>query len=286
MNGVEVKKTYSHDFEKIYPLLQKFDSPYTQEDWRRIFSYQWDGTENYVGFHLEHKGDVVGFMGLIFSCRYKHNQKYKCCNITSLIVKEAYRSATILLIRKIKQLEDTIFTGLGPIEESHRLFSMVGFIAYESYYKIIPTVNYLVSRKHKIEVYELPDVLDRVSAENKRIAIDHANLKCKNILFDFNGNYCMLIYKIKKQNHYGLLIKKIHIHYVSDILLFNQNIYPILGVFNERLGLLAAIYIDSRFVHKKLLFSITKQVNPPRICRNQYSNQIDIDELYSEAILL
>ncbi len=286
MHNVEIKKTYLHDFEKIYPLLQEFDSPYSKEHWKKIFSYQWDGAENYVGFHLEHENEVVGFMGLIFSCRYQHNQKYRFCNITSLIVKEKYRSATILLIRKLKQLENTIFTGLGPIKESYRLFTLIGFTAYENHYKIIPTINYLIGKKRKIATYELPVLLDRVDAEHKRIASDHADLNCKSILFDFDGSYCMLIYKITQQIHFGLAVKKIHVHYVSNVFLFNINLYSILNVFKQRLGFLAAIYIDRRFIQRTFLFSIAKKVIPPRICRNQFNKQIDIDELYSEAILL
>src|SRR3990167_1416809 len=287
MHRVEVKKTYPNDFDKIYPLLKKFNSPYTKDEWRNIFSYKWDGMEDYVGFHLEHDGNVVGFMGLIFSCRYQKNKKYKFCNITSLIVDEKYRVTTIFLIRKIKQLAETIFTGLGPIEQSYRLFNMIGFTAYESFYKIIPTINYLMGKKYIIEAYEeLTEILSRVSNENKRIAADHSIHKCKTILFAVNGDYCMLIYNVTKQNHYGFLVNKIRIHYVNDIFFLNKNIYSIFSFFNKRFGLFCSIYIDSRLLHKKFLFSIVKKVNPPRICMNQYGNKIDVDELYSEAILL
>lgn len=287
MHNIEVKKTSSRDFEKIYPLLKEFTSPYTYEDWKRIFSYRWDGAEDYVGFHLEHNGSVVGFMGLIFSCRYKNNQKYKFCNITSFIVKEGYRGATILLLRKLKQFEDTILTGLGPIEESYRLFKMIGFSAYESHYKIIPTVNYLLGKTSKIAFYEPPVLLDKLDTENRRIINDHVGFKCKSIVFDCGGNYCLLIYTITKQNHYMLPIKKVHIFYISDVTLFNKNIYAVLRIFNAKLGLLTAIYVDNRFVHNRgLFFSIIREVAPPRICINQHKNQIDIDGLYSEAILL
>lgn len=287
MREVELKKTYSYDFEKIYPLLEEFDSPYSREDWRRIFSYDWAGVEDYVGFHLEQDGCVVGFMGLIFSYRYKNGNRYTFCNITSLIVKEGYRAATVLLIRKLKSLENIIFTGLSPIDESYRILKMIGFSDYERRYMIIPTINHFIGRRGEAGVYGVPALLDRVDVENRRIVTDHADLKCSSMLFDFNGNHCLLVYKILKQSHFGIFVKKVRIIYISDISLFNEKMKVILSSFYEFFGFFSAIYVDSRFVRNKGIFlSFMRDVNPPRICLSQYGNQIDIDELYSEAVLL
>lgn len=287
MNNIEVKKTYPADFEKIYLLLQEFNSAHTREDWHKIFSYQWDGSEDYIGFHLEHNGNAVGFMGLIFSCRYKNNNRYKFCNITSWIVKENYRAATILLVRKLKSISDTIFTGLSPISESFKLLTLMGFSAFEKHYKIIPTVSRFLGRKSDIDSYEQLNLLDRVSGENRRIILDHAGLKCQSILFECNGKQCLLLYKIIKQAHYRVPIKKIQVFHISDIVLFNENFYAILKFFNRRFGLLSALYIDDRFIQSKLfLLSIKREINPPRICSPDYQNQIDIDALYSEAVLI
>ena len=197
MNGVEVKETYPSDFEKIYPLLQDFDSPYSLDAWKQIFLYQWEGVKDYIGFHLEYNGNVVGFMGLIFSCRYKDNHKYQFCNITSLIVKKDYRSATLLLVRKLKKIENTIFTGLSPIIESYHLLTMLGFSSYEKHYVIIPTVNRFLAPTCKMKVYEQPLLLDQLDAENKRIVKDHENLTCKITLLDLNGNHCLRLFSTK-----------------------------------------------------------------------------------------
>lgn len=287
MQGVAVKKTYPSDFEKVYPLLQEFDSPHTDDDWSRIFSYRWDGALDYVGFHLEHNNQVVGFMGLIFSHRYKNNHRYTFCNITSLIVKEGYRAATLLLVRKLQSFKDVIFTGLGPIDESYRLLTMIGFEAYEKAYKIVPTVNHLFSRKCKVKVYETPILLDKADNESKRIVNDHRGLRCQSVLFNFNGENCLVLYKISKQRYFKILVKKVHILYIGDVPLFNENIYAVLCFFRKRFGFLSAIYLDSRFLDDRhFLFAITRKVAPPKICKNPYHNEVDIDELYSEVVLL
>ena len=287
MNGVEVKKTHPGEFEKIYPLLKEFNSPYAREDWRRIFAYRWDGVEEYMGFHLEHNGHVVGFMGLIFSCRRRHNREYKFCNITSLIVKDGYRAATIMLVRKLKHLEDTICTGLSPISESYRLLKMVGFTAYESHFKIISTLNGFLRRGREVDVSVFPALLDRIDAENRRLVIDHVGLKCESILFDFNGNPCLLIYRVTRQKYCKVPLRKVRILYISDVERFNENLTTILRIFHGLFGFLSAMYVDSRFIHdQQLLFSIEREVVPPRICSGLSGGQMEIDELYSEAVLL
>ena len=137
-----------------------------------------------------------------------------------------------------------------------------------------------------MNIYELPMLLDKVDAENKRIVIDHANLKCNSILFDFDGHYCLLIYKITKQNHYYMPVKKVHILYISNLTLFNEKKSSILRIFNRRFGFLTAMYIDNRFLtEKNFILSLTRKISPPRISFNPY-HQVDIDELYSEAVLL
>lgn len=288
MHNIKVNKTYSSDFEKVYPLLKEFNSPHTREIWNQIFSYHWDGAEDYVGYHLEHNNQVVGFMGLIFSCRYKNDIKYKFCNITSLIVQEHYRTHTLLLLRKLKLLEDTTCVVLSPIEESYRLFTMLGFIVHEKNYKIIPTANSIFSKRFKIGVYESNDLLNRVNTENKRLVIDHNAYNCKSILFDLIGKQCLLIYKITTQKHYSLSINKLHILHISDVTLFNRYINSILRVFNTKLGYLSALYINSHFIDKKhSLLSITKTVSPPKVlCNNIKNHSISIDEIYSEVVLL
>ena len=286
MQSVEVKKTYTKDFDKIYPLLKQFNSSYTRDNWYKIFSYKWDGSEDFIGFHLEYMRQPVGFMGLIFSCRYREDKIFKFCNITSLIVKEDHRSATILLIRQLIKLNNVIFTGLSPIEESYRLLSKLGFSDYENKYVIIPVINGLFVKHSGINQYELLELHDKLKDEEKRIVTDHANLNCNFIFFDINGCICLLIYKITRQKHSHITINKLHILHISHPLLFNKEIKSILYNFYEKYGFFSALYVDCRYVNRKNIFSIKRSMKFPRICKGLISNTVDIDELYSEAVLL
>ncbi len=157
MQGIEIKKNRPKDFEKIYPLLKEFNSPFSHEDWQRIFSYRWDGAEDFVGYHLEHKNEVVGFYGVNFSLRNKNQQQYRFCNITSWIVKEQYRAATFLFIRKLQSLKNIIFTGLSPITESYQLLlKLDSFLMKKNYISFPRQPIYFIKKIKQIFINRQP----------------------------------------------------------------------------------------------------------------------------------
>ncbi len=284
MRNIKVKNTMATDFEKIYPLLQEFNAPYTKEEWSRIFTYKWDGVRDYVGFHLEDDDMVVGYVGLIFSCRNKQNRSYQFCNITSLIIKNNYRAAALLLIKKITKIENTNFIVLSPIYESFCLFKKLGFTPFENKYLILP----MIYGMSKTGVNEILISSSRLDKENRRIASDHATHQCKNILINCNECDCFLIYKVIEQSYFGFNFKKIHLLYVSDIILFNDNLLGIVRIFKNKFGVRAAFYLDCNFINRKhaLLFIKRKTCLPRMLEFNPFKEKISSDKLYSEAILL
>lgn len=284
---IAICKTYPSDFEKIYPLLLAFDSPYTRDDWKKIFTYRWDGARDYVGYHLEKNGEAVGFMGLIFSSRLHNNCYYQFCNITSLIVIPEHRQSTILFLRKLSTYSDVVFTGLGPIAESYRLLSMIGFIPFENEYKIISVLNSFFHKKSKLLFDQSEKLFQKLDSENKRLALDHASLKCKNILFEHGYESCLLIYAVLTQKYYGIQLTKIHLRFISNLNFFHSHFYSFLHVFKKTYGLCSAIYIDGRLMRRKHIFlAISKKINPPKIYSKTHLDSIHVDALYSEVVLL
>ena len=285
MQDLNIKKTTCSDFEKVYPLLLDFNSPFDYDDWMNIFNYCWDGVEDYVGYHLEQDTHVVGFMGLIFSYKLIEGKKIKFCNISSLIVKPEYRASSILFIRKLNELKDVILTGLGPIEASYQLLSRVGFKTLETHSIIIPVINGLLTRQ-KINYYEMPKLLELIDVEPRRIVQDHMNKNCKILLLNVSDKFCLLVYKLIMQKHKGILVKKIRIIHIGDPVFFRKHIPSVLRIFLKLFGFATALYLDQRFISPgSSCFFITKPIEPPKIYRGDIS-VLHIDELYSETSLL
>lgn len=285
MNDISIEKTMRSDFEKIYPLLVLFDSPFKKENWKKLFTYQWDGARDYVGYHLKNKDNVIGFMGLIFSERNINKKKYVFCNITSLIVKPEFRAYTILFIRKILSYKEIIFTGLGPIRDSFQLLTLAGFTPFEDNYKIFPVANGLFSKKENISQDESEKIFEKCDEENKRLLSDHLHLSCQFVLFEYLTEQCLLIYHTDKQKHYKINVNKIYIRYISNTTFFNRHVLFVLNFFMKKYGLFSAVYVDGGFFTKKLLLKIGKKINPPKI-RNKVYENVKIDALYSEVMLL
>ncbi|MDX2345536.1 MAG: hypothetical protein QNK11_01480 [Legionella sp.] len=284
--GLVVKKTYPSDFDRVYPLLLDFDSPYSCEEWKKIFEYRWDGSKDYIGYHLEHNETIVGFMGLIFSVRLIGGIKYEFCNITSLIVKPNYRESTLLFIRQLMRLTDCILTGFSPIIESYQLLKSIGFVPFEKQYKIIPVVHGMFSKKSKINVSEMPKILEKVDGEGMRIIRDHTEKKGIFVLFELKNQTCLVVYKQLQAKYAGILVNKIQVIHMSDHSFFSENFDSILKIFMNKYGMFTALYLDGRFapsVSKYVTF--TKEIYPPRICMGDISHT-HIDELYSESMLL
>ena len=167
------------------------------------------------------------------------------------------------------------------------MHTLLGFIPFEYHYKIIPVFNGFFCTQKCLVTCHTNALLEKLDAEHERIVLDHQNLKCKNILFEINGEYVLCIYTIFTQKHYGFSIQKIFLHYISDINFFNKNIKSILKAFGEKIGFMTAIYVDKRIIsNRHVLISVKKKINPPKIYSNPFSEEIEIDSLYSEAILL
>jgi GNAT superfamily N-acetyltransferase len=101
-------------FEEAYELFLGFKSTgISEERWRRLLRPQWrlDGT--HCGLGLVDKGRLVGFIGTLFSERVINGRVERFCNLSSLIVRPAYRrhGPTLMLsaVRE-KNCTITIFT--------------------------------------------------------------------------------------------------------------------------------------------------------------------------------
>ena len=123
-----IKKVYPEDFDLIYPLLLGYNNQrITKEDWRQLFVNHWDNDEQYLGLALVDQDEYIGFIGLLFSKRIIDDKEYKFCNINNWIVKEQYRSQSLLQLLHVLKLKDYTFTNLTPIPEIIPIFKKLGF---------------------------------------------------------------------------------------------------------------------------------------------------------------
>src|SRR6516165_11952987 len=93
-----IRKARGDDFERVYPLLLRFKDPHLKEEhWRQLFVDHSGLQNDHFGWVLVEGGDVVGFVGTIFSQRTIRGGTVRLCNINSWIVKQEYRTHSLAL---------------------------------------------------------------------------------------------------------------------------------------------------------------------------------------------
>jgi len=136
---LEVRAVGIEAFDDIYPLLESFGNrKMTRDAWRQmLFGYPWwSGAER--GFAMYDEDIAVGFMGTIFSKRRIAGRDEIFCNTSSWIVREAYRHASILLLKPVLAMRDCTIVNWTPTDRAYEIFKKLGFRELETHQVLLP----------------------------------------------------------------------------------------------------------------------------------------------------
>src|SRR5579863_502257 len=70
----------------------------TADQYRPLFSYPWLADKPGMGYILEEDGQIVGFLGAIYSCRRVSGRMERFCNLTNWCVLPEYRNESLKLL--------------------------------------------------------------------------------------------------------------------------------------------------------------------------------------------
>ncbi|MDD2901308.1 MAG: hypothetical protein PHU44_02610 [Syntrophales bacterium] len=282
---VQVRKAYAQDFEQVYSsLLAAHDPRISKEDWHQLFINHWHSTEDYYGYLLAADGEIVGFLGTIFSRRKIRGQEYKFCNLSSWIVQPEHRRKSLFLLFPLLKLADYTFTNLTAQEHVAKIHRELGFTEMGSGAQIIlPLGGFSWGRPHKPELIFDPErIKDHLQGDDIMIFNDHLAFKCSHILLEADHDYCYLIASrlIKKR------VPILYVHYISNLPLFVKLIYQVIFKMLyhfKAVGLL----VEDRFLEGlDLRWAIKYQLPHYKLFKSPALQAQDIDNLYSERILL
>lgn len=282
---VSIERIYSEDLPKVLPLLAEFNPHSAKIDWAKLFNYNWEKDEDYCGLGLLHNGNIVGFLGTIFSRRRINNKEIKFCNLTAWYVKEEFRNRALSLMWPIQTLKNYTVTDLTPTRDVSLILEKLGFDELDSRIKIL-LPSHRARKNHDtpsaVFINESNTVIDLLSDTESKILHDHLSTQCKHSIIKDKLDYCYIIYTV-------ITVQKIHfayIHYLS-----NLNIFLKYNV-QFRDDLLTAckanfIILDSRLArNKKLPSSFNLPVRAPKFFKSSILTAPQIDNLYSELTLL
>jgi len=279
-----LKKAYTQDFENIYPLLRELNNTtLTKQAWRELFKNYWNAPEDYFGYMLKDGNRVVGFLGFIFSHRMINDTVHPFCNLTSLIVKENYRSESLNLIFEMLRLKEYTITVFTPALNTHTALRKIGFEILENYIRLIFPFQMPFSRCDRYSIEFDKDAI-KASLNKAELDIydDHARLNGFHLLLKSKTGYSYVIATKSKRKNFFFA----HIHYISNIDIFTKFIKYISFNICLRMGTLGLL-VDERYFKSKIPRGILSARLPKiRLFKSSKLTREEIDTLYSEFFIL
>ena len=279
-----VRKAVAIDFEKTYPLFVKFNNfRLSKDDWQQLFVDHWQSNEGYVGYVLEDREHIVGFLGLMFSHRILNGQQEKFCNLTSWVVDEGFRNQSLLLILPVLKLTDYTLTIHTASKETYAVARKLGFIDLESNFRVIlslPSINILfTSCQIEINKKHLKEILEGESLQAYKA---HLEFRCFHVYVRSSLGNCYLIgARVFRKN-----LPFAQIYHVSDPKVFAKFAHRIASVIGLRIKAFAML-VDERFLEgNSILQSFTCSLSNPRVYKSHSLGKRDLDLLYSELPIL
>ena len=271
-------------FPQIYPLLQKLDPELSAAEWHSLFTQPWHQPKDYCGHGLFDGDEMVGFLGLIFSRRNIDGQIENFCNISSWIVKEAYRGHSISLMRPLRKLENYTFTRLSP---SHRVVTIskkLGFQELDTQIAALPNFLAKIEFNQKLKITtDSALILSKLQSQEQSLLQDHSScVRCHHLLAEANEEHCYIIFTIVKNAEfpYG------YIQYLGNPELFARYSLVIRKAISK-ISETLLVLIDHRLLKgtkPALCFNLPVKVH--KLYKSSRLKPEQIDNLYSELITL
>ena len=279
---LEVRPATADMFGKIRDVLLEFGSGFGEQEWRRLFDYDFEPDRKDRGWALFDGDTAVGFLGAIFSRRRGES----FCNLTSWVVKKAYRSkAGLQLLLPVLALKDHTFLNLSPTPFTLAVFRRMGFRDLEDRLVLIPPI-YPQRTPREYRLIEDHATIDGIlEGEDRQVFRDHRRYPCTHLLFAGRHDYSYVVAGKTRLRR----VPTSFVYYRSNPDLFRRLAGPTARALLTAQRTLLSV-IDARLCADAPLRGCpTYQLHQPRLYRPATTSsrrREDIDTLYSEFVLL
>ena len=264
------------DFERVQPLLAELTNRLDATDWKRLFTNHWKARDFRPGIILEHDNEVVGFIATIYKRRSLGGQQILTCNLSSWIVREAYRSSSILLLLKLLRDKQVIYTSFSSNEVSYEVYKRLKFEDDETYAHVFyPFPSLRMSRCRIItDRRQIEDTLTPAELELYR---DHSDFKCRFVLIQAEGGgRCWMAI--------GVRDRKMKVYYASDPGFVRRHVRDFRWRLMRRFGVVK-LYVGGNIIEDSKPF-LTRRKDYRHPHQIKSSGSRSVDRLYSELLLL
>jgi len=189
----KVRKAVIEDFNKVYPLLlQMNNSRLTKEDWFHLFQNHWDLDEFSPGMVLQLGDDIVGYIGTIYSRQIINDKSQLCCNLTTWIVQDEYRSHSIMMLLPLLRNKNLLLTSFSSNNVSYAVYKKLGFKDANTQKRIVYSFPFFQSDKYEL-LTEVDQISEVIKEPYKAVFNDHKNFANSYVLINYKDEQCLLM---------------------------------------------------------------------------------------------
>mgnify|MGYP001239939206 CR=1 FL=1 len=277
---ISIRPAIRSDLPAVSRFLAESFQGKKVEWYGRILNPSWAGSSPQLGFLLEDQGEVVGFIGAIWSEREIEDRNHVFYNMTSWCVKDGYRQHSLKLLQSLISRSDSTVTNFSASRDVCKILQFYRFQELDTG----KTVYSPLSRIPSLFMGKLPEMLIGVDAVypqltpvEQRIVDDHKFYSCFFILLRKNESRCFLIVLKRpfKQFYFADVL------YCSDWELLGRWVPVALWAAWKATGVFF-LGVDNRFVIASSFFSFQRKRQT--FFKSETLTPDRIDSLYSEFV--
>ena len=189
----KVRKAIIDDFDKVYPLLLQMNyTRLTKENWFRLFQDHWSIEEFSPGMVLQLDDQIVGYIGTIYSKQTINGNSHLCCNLTTWIVLDEYRSHSIRMLLPLLRNKNLLLTSFSSNDVTYAVYNKLGFKDANVQKRIVYPFPFFQSDKYEL-LTDSEQISDAISDQYKAVFNDHKKFSNSTVLIKYRDEQCLLM---------------------------------------------------------------------------------------------
>ncbi len=170
------------------------------------------------GYLLEHDGNAVGVLLLIYSDRGTTSQPQIWCNLSSWYVEPAFRNCATMLTKIAQRLPEVTYVNVSAARHTWRVVEAQGFRAYCSgLFFSIPALSFAGLGARVEQVAADARTLDGIPADEAELLIRHARYGCLSVIVRSKRNAVPLVLQQLRVRQGRLTLPMMQLIYCRDV---------------------------------------------------------------------
>lgn len=188
------------DIEPICAMLhEKMNAKFPVERWRRLMTYPWMEDKPDLGRVVEDNGNILGFVGMVYSKRVVEGASETFVSISSWFLDRSMRGQGLGAGLMAAATDDPRIT-FTNVTSSDRVLPIVDAVGY----RVLDDHRYLWRKKGRPDPrlrceWDVEAIRGRLGEDERRLIADHAGLPVRPVLVETGEHRALLFFSVKQK---------------------------------------------------------------------------------------